>query len=80
MINKSAFSEKPVWVRFSIHITMTGSKLDYVLTAFEEVIQNVDERKKDYTYSSSTNEFTHNNSTKDEWNYLKDWIKAVIYF
>lgn len=74
MINNGDLSEKPGWVRFSLHPTMTDDELNYVLTALEEVIENANEWKKDYIYSSRTNEFTHKNSTEDEWNYLQDWF------
>ncbi|OGV09442.1 MAG: selenocysteine lyase [Stygiobacter sp. RIFOXYC12_FULL_38_8] len=73
-ITQGDLSEKPGWVRFSLHPTMTNEELDYVLNALEDVIKNSEEWKKDYTYSSKTNEFTHKDSRESDWDYLHDWF------
>lgn len=59
-INHGDFSEKPGWVRFSLHPTMTNQELDYILSAIEEIIINAKSWSKDYTYSSHSNEYCHN--------------------
>lgn len=58
-INHGDLSEKPGWVRFSLHPTMTENELDFVLDAIEEIIINAENWKKDYNYSKSTNEYSH---------------------
>ncbi len=40
MINKGDFSEKPGWVRLSLHPTMTDSELDSVIIALREIQAN----------------------------------------
>jgi len=59
LIDQGDFSQKPGWVRLSLHPTMTDEELHYILDAIQEVIEHADEWKQDYHYSSSTNEFYH---------------------
>ena len=55
-INHGDLSEKPGWVRLSLHPTMTDEELDFILNAIHEVIINVKEWASDYTYSPKTND------------------------
>ncbi|MGE5682294.1 MAG: aminotransferase class V-fold PLP-dependent enzyme [Bacillota bacterium] len=61
-INNGDFSEKPGWVRLSLHQTMTDEELDFILSAIGETVEKAGEWSKDYTYSSKTNEFSNNNT------------------
>lgn len=58
-INQGDLSEKPGWVRLSLHPTMTNEELYFILEAINEIINNIDEWEKDYTYSPKTNEYYH---------------------
>lgn len=73
-INNGDLSEKPGWVRLSIHPTMTDQELDYVLTGIEDVIKNNVEWLKDYYYSSRTNEFYHNSTSGKEYEIINSWF------
>jgi len=53
-------SEKPGWVRMSIHPTMTNNEITYVMESIKAVVDNITEWEKDYTYNSTTNEFVFN--------------------
>lgn len=59
MISKGDLSEKPGWVRLSIHPTMTDNELETVITALQEIAEHGSEWSADYTYNRRTNEFTH---------------------
>ena len=73
-IDQGDLSEKPGWVRFSLHPTMTDGELEFILSAIEEVIINSKSWAKDYGYSSRTNEYKHI-SVKDSDNaWLKNWF------
>ena len=72
-INNGDLSEKPGWIRLSLHPTMTDNELEIILTAIEEVIKNIEEWSKDYTYSPKTNEFNHK-SDKNEEQEIKTWF------
>ena len=77
-INRGDLSEKPGWVRLSLHPTMTNEELDFILNAIEEVIANVKEWSKDYTYSSKTNEFCHKSQSEKEFEIIKSWFEINI--
>ena len=69
-INHGDFSEKPGWVRFSLHPTMTDKELDYILSAIEEIITHAKSWSKEYSYSSKTNEYHHNSMGLPDYSYL----------
>ncbi len=73
-INHGDLSEKPGWVRFSLHPTMTDKELDIVLTAIEDVVKNVKEWVKDYTYSPKTNEYYQTNKCEKENLNIEKWF------
>ncbi|MHB8905372.1 MAG: aminotransferase class V-fold PLP-dependent enzyme [Melioribacteraceae bacterium] len=73
-INRGDLSEKPGWVRLSLHPTITNEELDFVLNAIEEVITNVKEWSKDYTYSSKTNEFCHKSQPLNGFEDINQWF------
>lgn len=52
-------SNKPGWIRASIHPTMTDEEVDYILKAIREISENHQEWGKDYVYNSHSNEFKH---------------------
>jgi len=74
-INRGDLSEKPGWVRLSLHPTMTDEELYYIMDAIKQVIQNINEWGKDYTYSSKTNEFYHKTFVDNRINTLSGWFK-----
>ncbi len=73
-INNGDLSEKPGWVRLSLHPTMTDSELDYILSAVEKVVANAEEWSHNYIYSPSRNEFLHQNDAQNEIDEVKKWF------
>lgn len=65
-INQGDLSEKPGWVRLSLHPTMTNSELDYIIDSIDQVANNYDVWKKDYIYSQKKNEFFHKSGARTE--------------
>lgn len=59
-INTGDLSEKPGWVRLSIHPTMTDQELSFVAEALKLIVKHHVEWGMDYTYDKTTNEFKHN--------------------
>lgn len=59
-INSGDLSEKPGWIRLSLHPTMTDEEIFFIGTAFRDIAQNYAEYAGDYTYNFHSNEFTHN--------------------
>jgi selenocysteine lyase/cysteine desulfurase len=58
-INAGDLSEKPGWVRLSLHPTMLDDEVYFIMNAISEIIKNHDKWVFDYTYSAQTNEFYH---------------------
>jgi selenocysteine lyase/cysteine desulfurase len=58
-IRKGNLSLKPGWIRLSIHPTFTDEEVNFVCDAIRDLCLNFREWQNDYTYSSKTNDFTH---------------------
>ena len=56
-ISSGDLSEKPGWVRLSLHPTMTDEEVVYIADALRKISKNHKEWSKDYTYNKHTNEF-----------------------
>jgi selenocysteine lyase/cysteine desulfurase len=76
-INHGDLSEKPGWVRWSLHPTMTDEEVRYILRAVEEVTQHHREWVKEYRYLSRKNEFIHQSQLDHslEEQLMKDWFE-----
>ncbi len=60
-INLGDLSQKPGWVRWSTHPTMTGKEVQLFVRATEDIVTNIEKYQEDYIYSPKTNSFTHKN-------------------
>ena len=74
-INSGDLSEKPGFVRVSLHPTMLDEELKFIINSVGKIVDNHQEWVKDYVYSSKTNEFTHKSEVKldskiDDWFYF----------
>jgi len=74
-INKGDLSNKPGWIRLSLHPTMTDAELDYVADALSQISANSKEWSKDYIYTPKNNEFRHKNETTDKTELVKPWFE-----
>lgn len=61
LINKGDFSEKPGWVRWSLHPTTTNAEVEYIANALAEIAEKGQDWQTSYTYSKQTNEFSNKN-------------------
>ncbi len=75
MINHGDLSEKPGWVRVSLHPVMTDSEVDYFLSALKEIVQNYGEWKNDYIYNPKRNEFEHRSRIGLKPGWLEKWFE-----
>jgi len=73
-INTGDLSEKPGWVRMSIHPTMTNDELYLIINAIKGVVENISNWEKDYVYDISKNEYYHISSSGDEAEKVKNWF------
>ena len=74
-INTGDLSDKPGWVRMSIHPTMTNDELYFVIKAISDVVKNISSWEKDYTYDIGKNEFYHISSNGNEAEKVKNWFE-----
>ncbi len=73
-INLGDLSEKPGWVRMSVHPTMSDYELNFILNSLTDIVQNISAWKKDYFYSSHDNEFFHVSSGNSDNQMIKNWL------
>jgi len=58
-ISHGDFSEKPGWVRLSIHPTMTNAEIIYIGESIKAMAENWETWSEDYSYDPAKNEFQH---------------------
>ena len=73
-IDQGDLSEKPGWVRMSIHPTMTDAELNTAINGIAQIVGNINEWSKDYAYDKSKNEFFHKNSDGSDLAKIKSWF------
>lgn len=73
-ISQGILAEKPGWIRMSIHPTTTNEEVDYIINSVKEVALNHQKWAKEYSYHSSTNEFTHTKATSFESDLVSNWF------
>jgi selenocysteine lyase/cysteine desulfurase len=67
-------SEKPGWVRMSIHPTMTDEEICYVMDGIEDIAQNFREYQDDYRYDRIKNEFYHKDPDERHQQMIRQWF------
>lgn len=72
-IDKGDSTEKPGWVRISLHPTMTNDELIYIIDALKEIVENADEWTKNYS-EDSNGEWFYKDS-KFDIDGLKKWFE-----
>jgi hypothetical protein len=73
-INVGDLSEKPGWVRMSMHPTMANGEVLGIIDAIKEIAENIDSFQKDYIYSLKKNEFFHKSSGNRQSERVKGWF------
>jgi selenocysteine lyase/cysteine desulfurase len=74
LIDMGDLSDKPGWVRLSIHPTTTTDEAYFITNAVRECVLNAERWAQDYVYSSRTNEFQHISANGDEAHAIKQWF------
>ena len=73
-IDGGDLTEKPGWVRMSIHPTMRDSELYFISDALSKTISNIKEWKKDYIFDKSVGEFFHKNEKRKSCEEYASWF------
>jgi len=74
LISSGDLSQKPGWIRLSLHPTMTNNELLYILDAIRQVQKNHKKWEEDYLYNRNTNEFRHRNEPEDKTVLIREWF------
>ncbi len=72
-INHGDLTDKPGWVRWSLHPTMTNAEVDLMITALKDIVANIETYKEDYIHVERSNVFRHKNQDIFETG-LQDWF------
>ena len=67
-------TEKPGWIRWSLHPTTTIKEIDTILEGVDYIAQNISKLEKDYYYTPRLNAFFHK-SGKSSREEVQSWFK-----
>jgi len=76
-IHQGDLSDKPGWIRLSIHPIMTNKEIENICYSIEELCYNFREWSEDYIYNNSTNEYYHKTMNNIEEEYVKKWFSSL---
>lgn len=74
-INSGDLSNKPGFIRVSLHPTMTNKELEFIISSLSEIAENHKKWGKDYTYNRNTNEFSNKNTNQNIQEIIDDWFR-----
>ncbi len=72
-INHGDLSDKPGWVRWSLHPTMTNDEVEIMISALNEIVTNIESYKNDYILVQRSNIFRHKNQNLNTA-FMQDWF------
>lgn len=67
MINHGDLSEKPGWVRWSIHPTTTNAEVEFIANGLADIAKNANVWKDEYSYCKHSNEFCNKNPEAEKF-------------
>jgi selenocysteine lyase/cysteine desulfurase len=73
-INLGDLSEKPGWVRWSLHPTMTNQEVYDFVNGLEQIVENFDLWSQDYLYNSKNNEYYHKMQVQGINPKIREWF------
>jgi len=74
-INHGDLSEKPGWVRWSLHPTSLNEEVNYFIQSLESIIANIPDWKQDYVYLKQTNEYMHKDQISNPSDRHIEWFR-----
>jgi selenocysteine lyase/cysteine desulfurase len=77
-ISLGDLSEKPGWIRMSIHPIMTDAEVDCLMDAIEAVYHHHQEWGQDYEYNPHTNEFSYRGKPGCEPALVERWFDPEV--
>lgn len=73
-IDEGDLSEKPGWIRLSIHPTMMDTEVHFIINALKELSKNAEAWSQDYDYNNVDNEWRHKTFMEPERKMVESWF------
>lgn len=73
-IDSGDLSNKPGWIRISLHPTMTGNEIEFIMDAIESTASSFREWMADYHYNPASNEYTISTEMVNEQHRVRKWF------
>jgi len=73
-IQEGCNTEKPGWVRLSIHPTMTNEEISFICSSLTTLSKNIESWSSDYIYDNLKNDFVHKTAIPIEKLLVKNWF------
>ncbi len=67
-------TQKPGWVRLSLHPTITTKELKFICDALKELSENIEDWSKDYDYHPIKNDYVHKTVAPIEKELVTSWF------
>ena len=67
-------TDKPGWVRLSVHPTITDDEVQFICNSLKNLTENIEEWSKDYKYQPAKNDYTHITAEPIEKALIADWF------
>jgi selenocysteine lyase/cysteine desulfurase len=67
-------SQKPGWIRLSVHPTLTNQEVRFIMDAIEDIAQNFKMYEKDYRYDVHKNEYYHHHEINQNGE-IESWFE-----
>jgi selenocysteine lyase/cysteine desulfurase len=72
-INHGDLSDKPGWIRWSLHPTMTNAEVELMIAALQDIVQNIGTYKNDYEHIVRSNVFHHKKHSTNQ-DFMSSWF------
>ena len=73
-IDSGDLTEKPGWVRMSIHPTMTDNELNIITKAIKEIVENLNSWGQEYYFAPNSGEYFHKTFNNKNMNDVIPWF------
>lgn len=74
-ISSGDLTQKPGWIRMSIHPTTTQEEINFVCKSIKALAENHQEWAKDYVYNQKKNDFKHQQQDNQVDTMVNSWFK-----
>ena len=76
LIIEGCLTERPGWIRLSLHPTISNKELDFISESLKELSKNIEDWAKDYQYDAIKNDYVHKTVTPIEKTLVSSWFSV----